>query len=399
MRMVTSMIPRILLGVVLVVLAVLPFNLTGSASSAGGAGPIVQGAQAGKGTSNQASGKNATIGGGSSNLAGGINATIGGGNSNQTSGNNATIGGGVSNTASLGATVAGGADNNASDNATISGGFLNTASGNQSVIAGGSNNQATSPSTFIGGGKVNSASANFAVIGGGASNTASGASATVCGGLTNTASGSNSIVAGGLGNTAGGDFSFAAGKQALIVKQHAGAFVFADSTGTPFSSTAANEFAVRASGGLRFVTAAGGNAGVRLAPGSGAWSSLSDRNSKTNFAPTDGPGVLARLAGLPIQTWNYRTQDVGIRHMGPTAQDFHTAFGIGEDDRHISTIDADGVALAAIQQLYRISQQKDKQIADLAVRLKEKTRDIDELRARLTRIEQAVTRKCKEREK
>jgi hypothetical protein len=37
--------------------------------------------------------------------------------------------------------------------------------------------------------------------------------------------------------------------------------------------------------------------------------------------------------------------------MGPTAQDFYAAFGLEEDERHISTIDADGVALAAIQGL------------------------------------------------
>jgi hypothetical protein len=33
------------------------------------------------------------------------------------------------------------------------------------------------------------------------------------------------------------------------------------------------------------------------------------------------------------------------------AQDFHAAFGLGTDERHIATVDADGVALAAIQGL------------------------------------------------
>jgi dTDP-4-amino-4,6-dideoxygalactose transaminase len=37
--------------------------------------------------------------------------------------------------------------------------------------------------------------------------------------------------------------------------------------------------------------------------------------------------------------------------MGVMAQDFYAAFGIGEDERHITTIDADGVAFAAIQGL------------------------------------------------
>jgi cell division protein FtsB len=35
------------------------------------------------------------------------------------------------------------------------------------------------------------------------------------------------------------------------------------------------------------------------------------------------------------------------------AQDFHAAFGLGADDKHIATVGADGVALAAIQGLNR----------------------------------------------
>jgi hypothetical protein len=35
--------------------------------------------------------------------------------------------------------------------------------------------------------------------------------------------------------------------------------------------------------------------------------------------------------------------------MGPTAQDFRAAFGLGPNDTTISVVDADGVALAAIQ--------------------------------------------------
>ncbi|HUU95494.1 MAG TPA: peptidase S74, partial [Phycisphaerae bacterium] len=47
----------------------------------------------------------------------------------------------------------------------------------------------------------------------------------------------------------------------------------------------------------------------------------------------------------------YKAQDASIRHMGPMAQDFHAAFGLGEDPLRISTIDADGVALAAVKAL------------------------------------------------
>ncbi len=34
------------------------------------------------------------------------------------------------------------------------------------------------------------------------------------------------------------------------------------------------------------------------------------------------------------------------------AQDFYAAFGVGEDDRHITSIDEDGIALSAIKALH-----------------------------------------------
>jgi hypothetical protein len=49
---------------------------------------------------------------------------------------------------------------------------------------------------------------------------------------------------------------------------------------------------------------------------------------------------------MPIQRWNMKSQDASIRHIGPMAQDFHAAFAVGEDNRHINSVDADGVALA-----------------------------------------------------
>ena len=43
--------------------------------------------------------------------------------------------------------------------------------------------------------------------------------------------------------------------------------------------------------------------------------------------------------------------DPAVRHLGPMAQDFKAAFNVGESDTGITTVDADGVALAAIQGL------------------------------------------------
>ncbi len=109
--------------------------------------------------------------------------------------------------------------------------------------------------------------------------------------------------------------------------------------------------------------------GSRLLAGGNSWGSLSDRNVKENFTPVDGQEVVAALADIPMTTWNYTTEDTSIRHMGPTAQDLYAAFGLGDDERYISTIDADGVALAAIQGLYEIVQDLQGENADLKAQL------------------------------
>ena len=76
----------------------------------------------------------------------------------------------------------------------------------------------------------------------------------------------------------------------------------------------------------------------------------SDRNAKQDFAAVDGRDGLEKIAGMPIQSRSY-TNRPSVKHLGPMAQDFHAAFGLGPDDKHIATVDADGVALAAIQGL------------------------------------------------
>jgi hypothetical protein len=96
---------------------------------------------------------------------------------------------------------------------------------------------------------------------------------------------------------------------------------------------------------------------------------LSDRNLKNNFAAVDPQAILERVARLPIESWNYTSQGEGIRHIGPMAQDFYQAFNVGEDDRHINMVDANGVVLAAIQALYGMVQEKDRQIEELAKEL------------------------------
>jgi trimeric autotransporter adhesin len=288
------------------------------------------------------------------NLISGINGTIGGGNTNKVQNANATIGGGRINTANGSAsTIAGGVDNFASgSSASIGGGFSNVAEGAESTVAGGKANVATSLDSSIGGG---------------AGNQTDGQGATIAGGEENDAGGSYASVPGGQFNTANGSFSFAAGRRANAL--HAGSFVWGDSTNGDVNSSANNQFTARCSGGVRFFSNSGQSAGVTLAAGSSSWGIVSDRNAKERFSPVDTRDVLNRVASLSLSTWNYKAQDQSIRHMGPMAQDFRAAFGLGEDDRHISSVDADGVAIAAIQGLNEILKEKDAQISELSQRV------------------------------
>jgi hypothetical protein len=198
-------------------------------------------------------------------------------------------------------------------------------------------------------------------------------------------------------NSASGVYSFAAGRQAKAI--HSGAFVWADSTGADLTSQRINQFRVRAAGGARFdINGAywidfysfidtgfigkviDTSTGAYLSTG-GAWVNNSDRAAKENVRPVDGQKILEAVAALPISAWNYRKEDARARHIGPMAQDFHAAFGFGADEKHIATIDADGVALAAIQGLNEIVKEKDARIAALE-------KSVAELRELISKVAQ-----------
>jgi len=170
----------------------------------------------------------------------------------------------------------------------------------------------------------------------------------------------------GAGVLASGPASFAAGSSlaahgasSVVLGSFAvtpafaeGAFVFGDrSTVANLTAVGPNVFMVRAAGGTRFFSNPGMTTGVSLAANGGSWVSLSDANQKELFKDLDGEDVLGKLARMPIREWSYKAQGGEIRHAGPTAQDFRVAFGLGDDPLGINTIDADGIALRAIQAL------------------------------------------------
>lgn len=116
---------------------------------------------------------------------------------------------------------------------------------------------------------------------------------------------------------------------------------------------------------------------------------LSDWHAKENFTPVTARDLLKKLTNLPISTWSYKSQSPTVRHIGPMAQDFYKVFGVGEDDKFINTVDADGVALATIQGLYQLLHEKGLHIAELERQVKSQQRQLDSLAERVDTLEGA----------
>lgn len=374
-----------------------------------------------------------TAGGDYSTVAGGYNNVI------QTNSVYSFIGGGNTNTIQSTSTfsvIGGGYGNLIQSNTAYSvlGGGL------QNTIYGDSNNFGTK--VIVGGyvGSIGSNSWNSAIVGGFYNNIGAGAPyAFIGGGGNNSANGQYSTVPGGFGNYAAGAYSFAAGTEAQA--NNSGTFVWADNSGGVFGSTAANQFLIRAQGGvgidtsdpqatldivssynpqLRLVQTANDYARIRfagytnatwdIAAGktlnffcgsfgnvliltnngnailSGTLSQGSDRNIKQDFAPVNPLAVLDKVAALPITEWSYKA-DVNARHIGPMSQDFQASFNLnGGDDKHITTVDESGVALAAIQGLNQKIEEKD-------LKIQEQSAEIANLNKRLDKLEQLMTEK------
>lgn len=232
------------------------------------------------------------------------------------------------------------------------------------------------------------------------------ASNAVAFGLRSTAAQQSSFAA-GEDNTASGAASVALGYHAHTNARQ-GSFVFSDRSSVDTLRAGVNHSANwRVSGGFRVFTSSNLSTGVTIQSGasvsnwgqsnaviststgaylstSGVWTNTSDVNRKHLFESVAGEDVLIRLRSLPITSWSYRTDDDGIRHLGPTAQDFRAAFGLGADEVTIGTVDADGVALAAAQALDARTLEQQRRIEALQA-------ENADLRARLERLEALVT--------
>ncbi len=273
------------------------------------------------------------------------------------------IGGGKGNKIVVGAT-----------HTTIGGGHFNQAGGAESTIAGGDQNATTVANATIGGGFNNFVIATGGTVGGGMRNRAQGQNSTIAGGSDNVTNGTSNFAVGASCRTAGAasvamgqssqataDNTFVLGSNGRAIAK--GCFVWGDASGSTTACTDENRFVARAHGGVQFWTSATSN--IILGAGAVAWPVGSDRNIKHDIKQLDSQDVLKKLEGVPIATWRYNSEASGALHMGPMAQDFYAAFGLGDDDKHIVTVDADGVALAAVKGVHAITKEQAKEIETL----------------------------------
>jgi len=344
----------------------------------------------------------AHIGGGSGNEIdfAARRAFVGGGEANLilSRASHATVSGGLSNQIGLGASLA-----------TIAGGWENeiTTGADTATISGGRQNRILAGYGSIGGGQLNEITGYNSTVAGGLHNRSSGPGATIPGGQNNQANGYCSFAAGvqataqhegafvwadaytadpvgtefastaprqflirvaggvGIGHNApnaplhvvGGPDANLAGGGTLVLGAVSGLNMAIDGNEIQArNNSAASPLFLNAGGGNVSIGTATANARLRVVNATcdgEVWSNSSDRHLKEGFEPVDAKSVLEMVAALPLSRWNY-TNAPGNRHIGPMAQDFQAAFGVGSDDKHIATVDADGVALAAIQALHAL---------------------------------------------
>ncbi|HEU4451991.1 MAG TPA: tail fiber domain-containing protein, partial [Longimicrobium sp.] len=246
-------------------------------------------------------------------------------------------------------------DDSNMDDFTFAGGNQVTASDYGAFAYGDQVTVSSTVGVGFGSGVTVSGTAGFSA---GASNVCSGFACTAIG-YTVRAGGQGSVAL-GYRTTANNDYAVALGYRASN-NTHTGTMVMGDeSTTDSVRNQADNEFRIRYNGGIRLrvstaangnTPGAGGNVGCDLTVAVPSWTCASSRTLKENYLAVDGEDVLWRIRGTPVTTWSMIGADRSVRHMGPVAEDFWRAFGLGLGETAIGLGDIDGVNFAAAKAL------------------------------------------------
>lgn len=113
----------------------------------------------------------------------------------------------------------------------------------------------------------------------------------------------------------------------------------------------------------------------------------SDVNAKRDIVPVNPDVLLDRIGALPISEWSYASDGSGVRHLGPMAQDFHAAFGLGLNATSIAPGDMAGVSLAAVQALNADLQARARQVQALEASVEAYRAENEALERRLEALE------------
>ena len=324
----------------------------------------------GGGISNTA-GNRATVAGGETNQATGFRAAVGGGSANSSTGSYSVVSGGTGNVASgARATIPGGDRNEATGNASFAAGALARALHNGAVVFGG--NSASSPTDFF----SSTGEDQFLIraSGGVGIGTESPRALVTLAGPDSPHTGPVLHLTGSTSDQVeSGRIRFVEGTAAY---NYRGAYIRYDGSSsnrfhigvhnTSDSLTANDQdiITIERNGGdlgiqnpnpshvLEVGTDGTNGNGAHVTNG-GAWTAGSSRSFKEDLRPVDPAEILDAVDELPLYRWRYKNSDEGD-HLGPVAEDFFDAFELGEDERYISGVDGDGVALAAIQGLYAL---------------------------------------------
>lgn len=162
----------------------------------------------------------------------------------------------------------------------------------------------------------------------------------------------------GVGNEASGDYTTAMGHNAST-NNHRNSFCIAGAGGDLTAANDADNQMMMRFDNYKFWISSVNYA--YLIPASNGWAYTSDRNKKERFEELNGETVLARIAQIPLYSWNFKAADTRkYRHYGLMAQDFFDAFGrdsygtIGNDTT-VSPLDLLGVAYSGIKALEKRS--------------------------------------------